>query len=151
MLGDFSVNLLKYGLADSVNNFIDTLSSNFLLLHILLPSRISKTTLTDNIFSNSTSSEEIESDNITSTFSDHLPKFIFLKGFFSKVPAAKSNILRYDWRKFESNKFIFDFDQTNWEQILCSKKSDLNFSINQYLSKIDSLSHAPPKKLNKKN
>ena len=89
---------------------------------------------------------------MTSTFSDHLPQFIFLKDFFSKIPATKSNILRHDWRKFESNKFISDFDQTDWEQILCSEKSDVNLSMNQYLSKIDSLleTHAPLKKLNKK-
>ena len=38
-----------------MNNFIDTLSSNFLLPLILLPTRTSKTsTLIDNIFSNPT-------------------------------------------------------------------------------------------------
>ena len=30
-LGDFNIDLLKYEISDSVNNFIDTLSSNFLL------------------------------------------------------------------------------------------------------------------------
>ena len=56
---------------------------------------ISKTsTLIDNIFSNSTSLEEIESGNVTSTFSEHLPQFIFLPHFFSKIPVTKSNILR---------------------------------------------------------
>ena len=61
-------------MSDSVNNFIDTLNSNFLLPLIFLPTRISKTsTLIDNIFSNSTSLEEIESGNSTWTFSDHLP------------------------------------------------------------------------------
>ena len=95
LLGDFNIDVLKYELSDSINNFIDTLSSNFLLPHILLPTRISKTsTLIDNIFSNSTSLEEIESGNVISTFSDHLPQFIFFKYFFSKIPAAKSNILR---------------------------------------------------------
>ena len=153
MLGDFNADLLKYGLSDSIN-FIDTFSSIFLLPHILLPARISKTcTLIDNIFSKSTSLEEIGSDNVTSTFSDHLPQFRFLKDFFSKIPAAKSHILKYDWRKFESNKFIPDFDQIGCEQILCSKKSDANFSMNHHLSKIDSLleTHAPLKSLTKKN
>ena len=107
LLGDFNIDLLKYELPDSINNFIDTLSSNFLLPHILLPTRISETSkLIDNIFSNSTSLEEIESGNVTSTFSDHLPQSIFLKDFSSKIPAAKSNILRHDWRKFESNLFL---------------------------------------------
>ena len=59
ILGDFNVDLLKYEISDSINNFIDTLSSNFLLPLIFLPTRISKTsTLIDNIFSNLTSLEE---------------------------------------------------------------------------------------------
>ena len=75
-----------------------------------------------------------------------------LKDFFSKIPTVKSNILKHDWRKFESDKFISDFNQTDWEQILCTEKGDANFSMNQDLSKIDSLSeiHAPLKKLSKK-
>ena len=101
--------------------------------------RSSCSTLIDNISSNSTSLKETESGNVTSIFSDHLPQFIFLKDLFSKTPAVKSNTLRPDWRKFESNKFISDFDQTDWEHSLCTKKSDVNFSMNQYLSKIDSL------------
>ena len=128
LLGGFNIDLLKYELSDSINNFTDTLSSNFLLPHILLPTRISKTsTLIDNIFSNSTSLEEIESGNVTSTFSDHLPQFIFLKYFFSKIPAAKSNILRHDWRKFESRKFISHFDRTDWKQIYAARKVMLTF------------------------
>ena len=53
LLGDFNIGLLKYEISDSVNNFIDTLSSNFLLLLIFLPTSISKSsTLIHNIFSN---------------------------------------------------------------------------------------------------
>ena len=106
----------------------------------------------NNIFSNSASSEKIESGNVTSTFSDHLPQFIFLPDFFSKIPVTKSNILRREWKKFESSKFISDFNQINWEQILYNKENDVNFSMKEYLSKIDSLldTYAPFKKLNKK-
>ena len=67
LLGDFNIDLLKYEISDSVNNFIDTLSSNFLLPYIFQPTRISKSTLID-IFSKSTSLEEIESGNVTLTF-----------------------------------------------------------------------------------
>ena len=34
LLGDFNIDLLKYEISDSINNFIDTLGSNFLLPHI---------------------------------------------------------------------------------------------------------------------
>ena len=87
MLVDFNIDLLKSELSDSINNFIDTLSPNFLLPHIYLKT----STLIDNIFSNSTS-EEIESGKVTFTFSDHLLQFIVLKDFFLKILAVKSNI-----------------------------------------------------------
>ena len=95
LLVGFNIDLLKNELSDSINNFINTLSSNFLLPHILLPTRISKTsTLIDNIFSNSTSLEEIESANATSTFSDHLPQLVFKRSFLknsnSKIQYIKA-------------------------------------------------------------
>ena len=129
MLGDFNIDTLtlKYELSDSINNFIDTLTSNFLLPHILLPARISKTsTSIGNSFSKLTSLEEIESVSVTSTFSDHFQQSNFLKD----LSAAKPNISSYDWRKIESYKFISDFDQTDYEQILCTEKRDVNFSMN---------------------
>ena len=96
--------------------------------------------------------QEIESGNVTSTFSNHLPQFIFLQDFFSKIPVTKSNILRRHWKKFESSKFISDSNQINWEQILCIEENDVNFSMNKYLPKIDSLldTDASFKKPNKK-
>ena len=48
-------------------------------------------------------------------------------------------MLKHDWRKFESNKCISDFNQTHWQQILCTEKIDVNFSMNQYLTKTESL------------
>ena len=119
---------------------------------IFLTTRISKTSTLIDIFSNQTSLEETESGNVTSTFSDHLPQFIFLSDFFFKSSRNKSNILRRDWKKCESSKFISDFNQINWEQILYNESNNVNFSMNEYLSKIDSLldAHAP-KNLTKRN
>ena len=55
LLGSFSIDLLKYKLSDSINNFMDKLGSNFILPHILSPTRIFVTsTLIDNIFSSLT-------------------------------------------------------------------------------------------------
>ena len=65
LLGVFNIDLLKYEISDSINNFIDTLSSNFLLPLIFLATRISKTsTLIDNTFSNLSFLEETESGKI---------------------------------------------------------------------------------------
>ena len=95
-------------------------------------------------FQSQSLSEKLNQGNVTSTFSDHLTQFILLKDLFSKIPAVKS-LIGHDWRKFESYKFISDLNQTDCEQILSTDKSDVNFSINQYLSKIDSILeiHAP--------
>ena len=88
-LDDFNIYLLKK-LSDSIDNFIDTFRSNVLLPHIFLPTRISKPSkLIDSIFSNSTSLEEIESGNVTSTFSDRLPLFTFLIRFSLKNTSSK--------------------------------------------------------------
>ena len=111
--------------------------------------RISRTsTLIDNIFSNSASLEEIESVISHQHFWIVFHNLIF----FSEIPVTKSNILRRDWKKFESSKFISDFNQINWEQFLCNEENDVNFSMNKHLSKIGSLldTHVPFKKLNKK-
>ena len=125
----------------------------FFLFHIPLPTRISKSsTLFNNILSNLTCLEEIDSHQCRINIFRPSPQFTFLADSLSKISAAKSNILRHDWRKFESNKFISDFYQTYWAKILCSEKSGANFSMNQYPSKMDSPleTHAPLKKLHKK-
>ena len=44
----------------------------------------------------------MESGNVTSTFSDHLPQFIFLPDFFSKIQVTKSYILRRDWKNLKA-------------------------------------------------
>ena len=74
-----------------------------------------------------------------------LHDLFFYQILSQKIPVTKFNILRRDWKKIESSKFISDFNNINWEQILCNEENDVNFSINKYLSKIDSLlnTHAP--------
>ena len=41
--------------------------------------------------------------------------------------------MRRNWKNFESNKCISDFNQLNWEQILCNEENDVNFSVNKYV------------------
>ena len=65
LLGDSNTDLLKFELSDTVNDFIDTLSSNFFLPRIILPTKISKTcTLIDNVFL----TKRRRSSNIQSSF-----------------------------------------------------------------------------------
>ena len=53
LLGDFNIDLFKYDSHTSINKFLDSLSSNVVLIYILHPTRVTShsKTLTDNIFS----------------------------------------------------------------------------------------------------
>ena len=79
LLGGFNINLLNYNDHQPTNDFSDSLASNSFFPYILHPTRIAShsKTLIDNIFS-SFISPAIISGNITSTISDHLPKFSFV-------------------------------------------------------------------------
>ena len=87
LLGDFNVDLLKYENHGSTNEFLDSLSSQHFLPHILLPTRIcgSSKTLIGNVISNVISPDTI-SGNIGASLSDHLPQF-------SIIPNLKKNHL----------------------------------------------------------
>ena len=80
LFGDFNVDLLK-----ATNKFLDSLSSDMFLSHIQ-PIRITShsKSIIANIFSNYIS-QEIISDHLTSTISDHLPQFLIVVIYLSKV------------------------------------------------------------------
>ena len=118
LLGDFNINLLKYEISDSINNFIDTFSSNFLLPLVDLPTRISKTSaLIDNIFSNLYFLEEtnqvMSHQHSRTTFHNFFFLIFFLLNSSNNVYYSEAWL-----EKFESSKFIPDFNQINLEQIL---------------------------------
>ena len=138
--------------SEPVSNFVDTFSSNFLSPLILLPTRISNSSsmLIDNIFCNVTFNSNIISSNFTSV-SDHLPQFTIIGDFFANSPKSKSNIFKRNWKNFDQNLFISDFEDANWDEIIDVNKENVNLSLNNYLYNIDLLleKHAPLKWLNK--
>ena len=68
LLGDFNVDLLKYEQHKATNEFLNSLSSNMFLPHIVQPTRITShsKTLIDNVFFNYIS-QDIVSGNLTAT------------------------------------------------------------------------------------
>jgi exonuclease III len=78
LLGDFNINLLKYGDHLHTNNFLDTISSFHFLPAILQPTRITTTTSTliDNIFTNIWP-KIVHSSIIVTDISDHLPIIVW--------------------------------------------------------------------------
>ena len=147
-LGDFNIKLLKYESSELINSFLDTLSSNFLSHQIILPTRISSSSaLIDKIFCNLTHTTKSISGNLTSTVSDRLPQFIVLPVFFSNAPPPKYNIYRHDWKKFDEEKFMFEFNCQDWDNNLVLDKENVNERIDNYLQNLNNLleKHAPLK------
>ena len=74
LLGDYNIDVLKTD-DDNIDEYYNIISSNFLVPHITLPTRITSTsrTLIDNIFSNNLNFVHAVSGDLTVSISDHLP------------------------------------------------------------------------------
>ena len=112
--GDFNYNLLNYKKNEKVSNFLHMMYDHFLQPNITYPTRIvknAKSSLIDNIFSNSINREEI-CGNIIDKISDHMPNFLILQEF-------KKSELRVKYKKrdyFKFNKLTFNSDLNNVNQ-----------------------------------
>ena len=135
-LGDFNINLLNNNEHRPTNDFLDSLLSSSLLSYILQPTQLTghSKALIDNIFFNLTPCEVI-SGNVTATTSDHLPQLLIALNVFANPFSNKSN----------------SFERTDWEALLKIEQQNINFFLETYLSKINSLldTHAPLKKNSK--
>ena len=135
-LGDFNINLLNNNEHRPTNDFLDSLLSSSLLSYKLQPTQLTghSKALIDNIFFNLTPCEVI-SGNVKATTSDHLPQFLIALNVFANPFSNKSN----------------SFERTDWEALLKIEQQNINFFLETYLSKINSLldTHAPLKKISK--
>ena len=94
------------------------------------PTRITShsKTFIDNIFSNFIS-PEIISDNITATIFDHLPQFLFVPNILLNPSTQKSNYYERDWSKFKQEKFILDYFDKDWANLLQIDQQNFNLSM----------------------
>ena len=108
-------------------------------------------TLTDNSFCNIPNFEikNSVSGNSTTILSDHLPQFFLIPDFFSNSPLSKYNIMNHNWKNFNSQEYLEDFNKTNWDENLQLNKNSVNVSFNNYLDIINTLitKYAPIKNL----
>ena len=143
---------MNYNDHQPTNDFLDSLASNSFIPYILHPTRITShsKTLIDNIFSNYIS-HEIISGNITTTVSDHLPKFSFVPNILSNPSTPKSNFYERDWSKFKQENFTFDYFDKHWADLLQIDQQNICLSMDIFLNKMDSIldTHAPLKIVNK--
>ena len=131
LLGDFHVDLLKYEQHKATNEFLDSLSSNMFLPHVVQTTRITchSKTLIDNIFSNYIS-QEIVAGNLTAIIPDHLPQFLTAPHIFSnKKPNRKTNIFERDWSRFNHEKFILDYFSVDWPHTLKLQNNNIDSSF----------------------
>ena len=71
--------------------------------------------------------------------------------FFANSPKSKSNIFKRNWKNFDKNLLISDFENANWDEIIDVNKSNGNLSLTNHLYNTDLLleKHAPLKQLKK--
>ena len=83
--------------------------------------------------------------------SDHLPQFLFAPNVLSNPLCNKSNILERDLSKFKKEKFILDYFDKNWSEILEPDQHNVNLSMDSYLDHMNTILdiHAPYKKVSK--
>ena len=148
LLGDFNINLLNYGLVNSVNMFVDSFQSHFLIPSISLPTRITDSTssLIDNILFTPTKFKAT-SGNLLAGISDHLPQFLI---FENKI-SSNTKILYRNWKKFNRDQFTNHFKSINWDQVLDIEKGDAENSFTNFFNSVNALvdQYAPLKSLSK--
>ena len=136
--GDFNFDLLSTANHDETYEFFDTMMSNFLLPAITLPTKINqgKNTLIDNIFTNQLNPEAI-SGNLELDLSDgHLPSFLIIPKNNQNHLPKKHNIYTRSAKNFNSEVFIQDFRNIDWDNITDITKNDVNYSAENFFVKI---------------
>ena len=101
------------------------------------------------IFCNLTHTRKSMSGNLTFTVFDHLSRVLILLVFFSNAPLPKYNICIYDWKKFDKEKFIFEYITQDCDNFLVLDKENVYETIDNYLANLKNLleKHAPLKKI----
>ena len=103
LAGDFNIDLLKSNSNENINQFYNTLTSNFFAPYIMQPTRFASQSLVDNIFINSIEYMSY-SGNLTIQISDRLLQFVLLEGFFKEVLPKKINIYERNFKTFNERK-----------------------------------------------
>ena len=133
LLGDFNADLLKTDIDANISNFLDILTTNMFVPHIIHPTRITpkSKTLIDNIFSNSTNFTDGMSGNLTLSLSDHLAQFLIIPIEFN-YDSKKEKLFRRNTKNFDREHFFRDLLDIDWTTVIKIEKGDPNLSFNNY-------------------
>ena len=151
LLGDFNVDLCKYGTHADTECFYDLISANGFRPLILQPTRVTSTsaTLIDNIFVNNLDCVS-KGGNITCSISDHFLQFSQID-IFDRVKHKDAPKYARNWRLFNKNEFESELNSVNWSEIV-DPDIGTDLSFNRFYYKIEKLldEMAPVKKLTRK-
>ena len=125
--------------------------SNFLLPVITIPTKINRGThtLIDNIFTNHLN-PDTKSGNLEINLSDgHLPSFLITPKQNQNHLPKKHNIFNRDKKHFNGDAFLADYLNVNWDEVIDLNKIDVNFSMNNFMSKFNEILdiHMPLRKI----
>ena len=104
---------------NEIYSFLDTITLNLLVPHIIYPTRITSNfhTLIDNIFSNSLNFSDGISGNLTISISDHLAQFLIIPENFLKYLKKQNRFIR-DTKNFDQEDFILDLLHIDWTDVI---------------------------------
>ena len=151
LVGDFNIDLQKSNRNENINQFYNTVTSNFFAPYIMQPTRFASQSLIDNIFINSIEYMSY-SGNLTIQISDHLLQFVLLEGFFKEVLPKKINIYERNFKHFSEREFEEALKIGDWDSILSLHQNDPDLSMNNLYNDTTYLldEFAPYRKLTKK-
>ncbi len=151
IMGDFNINLMNYDNHAQTNDFINLMFSHHLQPSVLHPTRITDTTSTliDNIFVNTAVDSNIQSGNILSLISDHLPQFCIVNE--CTFDYKNSSYFAYDYSKFDANKFLADYAEID-THFLTDQNIEMSGKFDKFLLDLNCIinKHCPQKKLSKR-
>ena len=109
IMGDFNINLIDYANHTPTNDFINMMFSHHLQPSVLHPIRITATTSTliDNIFIKNVLGCNIQSGNILSLKTDHLPQYCIISEFICDYKSL--SYIAYDYSHFDVDRFLADY------------------------------------------
>ena len=129
--GDFNYHLLRHEQIPCVNEFLNTMYSNFLQPCITQPTRAlgkSRPTLIDSIFVN-TYDKQLFAGNLLDKVSDHLPNFLIINDI--KNSLTKRKIVVRDFKKFNKQHYLQDITELNNIDLLQCKDVNQMYSVYQ--------------------
>ena len=135
-MGDFNLNLLNSENHSKTNDFLDLLYSSYFWPLISKPTRIteSTSTLIDNIFSNSVTTESL-AGILYADISDHLPLFVINKPHTSTNLSPESNLIKF--RKFtdiSKPQFKEKLQSLSWDELYTMTNTEQAYNF--FLQKI---------------